>query len=109
MPAPPHDQHLFVKVNKKMVRVNFEELLFIEAMSDYSVLVLDKQKLIVYSTLKSLEERLPESFSARVHRSYIVNTRRIDVVEDHMLAFSKHEVPVSKSYQEGFYRRLRGI
>ncbi|MCC3155425.1 LytTR family DNA-binding domain-containing protein [Hymenobacter sp. BT770] len=109
VPAPANEQHLFVKVNKKMVRVNYDELLFIEAMSDYSVLVLDKQKLIVYSTLKSLEERLPESFFARVHRSYIVNTRRIDVVEDHTLVFGKHEVPVSKSYQEAFYRRLRGI
>jgi DNA-binding LytR/AlgR family response regulator len=107
--APSSDQHFFVKVNKKMVRVNFEELLYIEALSDYSVLVLDKQKLIVYNTLKSLEERLPESLFARVHRSYIVNTRRIDVVEDHMLVFGKHEVPVSKSYQEGFYRRLRGV
>lgn len=108
-PAPPRNQHLFVKVNKKMVRVNFEELLYIEALSDYSVLVLDKQKLIVYSTLKSLEERLPATSFARVHRSYLVNTRRIDVVEDHVLVFGKYEVPVSKSYQEAFYRRLRGM
>ncbi|MBF9238479.1 response regulator transcription factor [Hymenobacter sp. BT683] len=105
--TPANEQHIFVKVNKKMVRVKFEELLYIEALSDYSVLVLDKQKLIVYNTLKSLEERLPSSSFARVHRSYIVNTRRIDVIEDHMLVFGKHEVPVSKSYQEGFYRQLR--
>ena len=109
--APPsiHEQHLFVKVNKKMVRVNFADLLYVEALSDYSVLVLEKQKLIVYSTLKTLEERLPAPHFARVHRSYIVNTKRIDVVEDHMLGFGKHEVPISKSYQEGFYRRLRGV
>ena len=95
-------------MNKKIVRVNFAELLYIEALSDYSVLVLDKQKLIVYNTLKVLESRLPATQFARVHRSYIVNTKRIDAVEDHMLGFGKHEVPVSKSYQEGFYRRLRG-
>ncbi|OGX82829.1 hypothetical protein BEN47_18140 [Hymenobacter lapidarius] len=106
---PPRDQYLFVKVNKKIVRVNYAELLYIEALSDYSVLVLDKQKLIVYSTLKVLESRLPTAQFARVHRSYIVNTKRIDAVEDHMLGFGKHEVPVSKSYQEGFYRRLRGV
>jgi len=112
-PAPaalptPRNQHLFVKVNKKIVRVNFADLLYIEALSDYSVLVLDKQKLIVYSTLKVLEARLPAAQFARVHRSYIVNTKRIDVIEDHVLGFGKHEIPVSKSYQEGFYRRLRG-
>lgn len=104
-----HDQHFFVKVNKKIVRVDFAELLYIEALSDYSVLVLNKQKLIVYNTLKVFESRLPTANFARVHRSYIVNTKRIDVVEDHMLSFGKHEVPVSKSYQEGFYRRLRGV
>lgn len=104
-----HEQHLFVKVNKKMVRVNFADLLYVEALSDYSVLVLEKQKLIVYSTLKTLAERLPAPHFARVHRSYIVNTKRIDMVEDHTLGFGKHEVPISKSYQEEFYRRLRGV
>ncbi|MBD2721719.1 LytR/AlgR family response regulator transcription factor [Hymenobacter armeniacus] len=100
-------QHLFVKVNKKLMRINLSDILYVEALSDYCVLVLDKQKLIVYSTLRRLEERLPVQQFARVHRSYIVNMRRIEAVEDHMVQFARHEVPVGKSYQEGFQRQLR--
>jgi two-component system LytT family response regulator len=105
--APADKQHLFVKVNKKLLRVNLDDILYVEALSDYCVLVLDNQKLIVYSTLRRLEERLPTPQFARVHRSYIINLRRIVSVEDHMVQFAKYEVPVGKSYQEGFQRQLK--
>lgn len=103
------EQSLFVKVNGKLVRLDFGEVLFIEALSTYSVVVTATQKHIVYATLKSLEQRLPFAHFQRVHRSYIVNTRRIEAVEDHLLRMGPYEVPVGKSYQEGFYRKLRNL
>ena len=110
LPRPDStDQHLFVKGNNRMVRLNFEEVLYIEALSTYSVLVTATQKHIVYATLKSLEERMPFKHFRRVHRSYIVNTQRIEVVEDNMLRMGPYEVPVGKSYQEEFYRGLRNL
>ncbi|MFD1466682.1 LytR/AlgR family response regulator transcription factor [Hymenobacter caeli] len=110
LPAPGSpDQHLFVKVNNKLVRLNFGDVLFIEAMSTYSVLVTAAQKHIVYATLKALEERLPFAHFQRVHRSYIVNTQRIEAVEDNTLRLGPYEVPVGKSYQEEFYRSLRNL
>lgn len=104
----PHSD-LFVKVGTKVLRVNFDEVLYIEALSTYSVLVTKTQKHIVYMTLKSLAERLPFAHFVRVHRSYIVNTERIDAVEDNMLRLGKYEVPVGKSYQEEFFRQLPGL
>ncbi|MDO7846658.1 LytTR family DNA-binding domain-containing protein [Hymenobacter sp. M29] len=101
------NEFLFVKVNKKLVQVRLDDILYIEALSDYCVLVLDKQKLIVYSTLRRIEERLPSPRFVRVHRSYIINMRRIEAVEDHIVQFAKVEVPVGKSYQEGFQRQLK--
>lgn len=103
------DQSLFVKVNNRMVRLNFDEVLFIEALSTYSVLVTATQKHIVYATLKSLEERVPFGHFQRVHRSYIVNTQRIEVIEDNMLRMGPYEVPVGKSYLEAFHRGLRNL
>lgn len=100
---------LFVKVGTRMLRLDFDEVLFIEALSTYSVLVTRTHKHIVYLTLKALAERLPFAHFVRAHRSYIVNTQRIDAIEDHMLTLGKHEVPVGKSYQETFYGRLRGL
>jgi DNA-binding LytR/AlgR family response regulator len=103
------DQHLFVKVNNKLVRLDFGDVLFIEALSTYSVLVTATQRYIVYATLKALSERLPFGHFQRVHRSYIVNTQRIDAVEDHLLQLGPYEVPVGKSYQDAFYRSLRNL
>lgn len=110
-PAAPaaESEFLFVKVNKKLVQVRLDDILYVEALSDYCVLVLDKQKLIVYSTLRRLEERLAASHFVRVHRSYIINMRRVETVEDHMVQFAKVEVPVGKSYQEGFQRQLKAF
>jgi two-component system LytT family response regulator len=104
---PPAD--LFVKVGTKTIKINFDDVLYIEALSTYSVLVTTTQKHIVYLTLKALIERLPFTHFVRVHRSYIVNMRRIEAIEDNMLKLGPHEVPVGKSYQEDFTRHLRSL
>ena len=106
-PEPPAD--LFVKVGTKTIKINFDEVLYIEALSTYSVLVTTTQKHIVYLTLKALIERLPFAHFVRVHRSYIVNVRRIEAIEDNMLKLGPYEVPVGKSYQEEFTRHLRSL
>ncbi|MET4108908.1 LytTR family DNA-binding domain-containing protein [Hymenobacter sp. UYP22] len=110
-PAPTEVQssELFIKVGTKMLRLNFDEVLFIEALSTYSILVTSTQKHIVYLTLKALADRLPFAHFVRAHRSYIVNTQRIDAIEDNMLQLGKYEVPIGKSYQEEFYRQIRGL
>jgi DNA-binding LytR/AlgR family response regulator len=100
---------MFVKTNGKLLRINFEEVLYIEALSTYVVLVTDKQKHIVGGTLKSIEERLPFRHFVRVHRSYIVNLHRVEAMVDNMLKLGQHEVPVSRPYQEEFTQRLRAL
>jgi two-component system LytT family response regulator len=100
---------LFVKVGTKTIKVNFDEVLYIEALSTYSVLVTATQKHIVYLTLKALSERLPFAHFVRVHRSYIVNVRRIVAIEDNMIKLGASEVPIGKSYQEEFTRHLKSL
>lgn len=112
VPAPAKADtktELFVKVGTRTIRVNFDDVLYIEALSTYSVLVTPTHKHIVYLTLKSLAERLPFDHFLRVHRSYIVNMQRIEAVEDYMLKLGPYEVPVGKSYQEEFLKNLRSL
>ncbi|MGI4834593.1 MAG: LytR/AlgR family response regulator transcription factor [Janthinobacterium lividum] len=108
-PAAPSSSELFVKVGTKTVRVNFDDVLYIEALSTYSVLVTPTHKHIIYLTLKALGERLPFANFVRVHRSYIVNTRRIETIDDGLLKLMQYEIPVGKSYQEEFMRRLESL
>lgn len=106
----PEGSTLFLKINNRLTRVNFDDVLYIEAMSVYSVLVTAKHKHIVYSTLKVFEERLPFSHFMRVHRSYIINSRHIEAVEDNQIVLpGGHKVPIAKAYQESFFGRLRGL
>jgi len=105
----PAGHDLFVKVNNRLVRLNFDEVLYIEAMSTYSTLVTAKQKFIVHYTLKSIAERLPFAHFRRVHRSYIVNTQLIDSIEDNVLLLAGHEVPLAKSYQDELLHGLRSL
>ena len=106
--APIHD--LFVKVNNRMVRINLDEVLCVEALSDYVVIVTDKQKYIVYTTLKAFVGRLPAEHFVRVHRSYILNLRRVEAIENNVAQLpGGQEVPISKSYQEAVFRKINGI
>ena len=108
--AAPPDNDLFVKVNSKMVRINFDDVLYIEALSDYVVIVTEKQKYIVYTTMKSLDARLPFDHFVRVHRSYIINLKRIEAIEDGAAVVpGGQHVPIGKSYQEAFFGKLNRI
>ncbi len=109
-PAPASTD-LFVKVNSKMVRINFDDVLYVEALSDYVNIVTDKHKYIVYTTLKGLEARLaPFPNFVRIHRSYLLNTLQIESIEDNTANLrGGHFVPIGKSYQEGFFKSLAKI
>jgi DNA-binding LytR/AlgR family response regulator len=107
----PSNADLFVKVNSRMVRINFDEVLYVEALSDYVNIVTAKQKYIVYTTLKALETRLSQFPNfIRVHRSYLLNTQQIESIEDNTANLrGGHFVPIGKSYQEAFYKGLQRI
>ncbi|MBF9143071.1 LytR/AlgR family response regulator transcription factor [Hymenobacter properus] len=110
-PEAPANADLFVKVNSRMVRINFDDVLYVEALSDYVNIVTPKQKYIVYTTLKALETRLaPFPNFIRVHRSYLLNTQHIESIEDNTANLrGGHFVPIGKSYQDGFYKGLQRI
>ena len=110
-PEVPASADLFVKVNSRMVRINFDDVLYIEALSDYVNIVTLKHKYIVYTTLKGLEARLlPFPNFVRVHRSYLLNTQHIESIEDNTANLKDgHFVPIGKSYQDGFFKSLAKI
>ena len=107
----PTSADLFVKVNSRMVRINFDEVLYVEALSDYVNIVTPKHKYIVYTTLKALETRLGTFPNfMRVHRSYLLNVQHIESIEDNTANLSGgHFVPIGKSYQENFFKGLQRI
>lgn len=97
--------HIFVRCDRRDVRVSFNNVLFVKGLKDYIEIVTEQKKFLVKSTLSSFLEKLPASF-IQVHRSYIVNL-------DHVSAFTKHdveidgeEIPIGKAFQAELKRIL---
>ncbi len=99
-----HDDFIFVKADKKLVRVNYDDVLYIEGLKDYVIIRMDKRRIITLQTMKSLEDKLPKHRFKRIHRSYIVNLDKIQAIVGNMVeVIEKGQVkhlPVGKNYRE---------
>ena len=98
------DNFVFVKADKKLVKVNFDDIIYIEGLKDYVIIRLENGRVITLQTMKSLEEKLPEHFFKRIHRSYIVALDKIqaivgNMVEVHEKGQNKH-LPIGKNYRD---------
>ena len=94
----------FVKADKKLIKVDFDDIIYIEGLKDYVIIRQEAGRVITLQTMKSLETKLPESTFKRVHRSYIVNINKINAVVGNMLEVTekgqtKH-IPIGKNYRE---------
>ncbi len=96
--------YIFVKADKKLVKVNFDEVIYIEGLKDYVIIRLENTRVITLQTMKSLEDKLPPSMFKRIHRSYIVNIGKINAIVGNMVEVTekgqtKH-LPVGKNYRD---------
>lgn len=106
--APTADaDSTFIKVDSKLVRVRFTEVLYVEALGDYVHIVLEGgQKLIVHSTMRSVEEKFPPQSFVRVHRSFIVNLRQVQAIEDNAVLIGKKHISIGQTYLRDVLQRL---
>lgn len=104
---PEGSDFIFVKSESKFVRINFQDILYVEAMGDYITINTPGQKIIVHTTMAAMERKLPEDKFIRVHRSYIINIKSIDSIEDMVILIGKKLIPVGASYKETLLRKLK--
>jgi DNA-binding LytR/AlgR family response regulator len=83
-------EHFYVKCNGRIERVNYDELLYIEAMANYVTLYTTKGKLVVYLTVKGILEQLPKDKFIQVHKSAVVNIGKINSIEGNMLHIGEY-------------------
>ncbi len=91
---------IFVKSDKKLVKVFFEDIFYIEGLKDYVILHTPNGRLVTLQTMKSLEAKLPQELFMRIHRSYIININKIAVLEGNMVNVNKKNIPVGKNYRD---------
>ena len=98
------DQFLFIKSEYRIVRINFNDIRYIEAMSEYVKIHLTSSSPVMsLLSMKSLENQLPADRFMRVHRSFIVNLTKITVIERNRIVFGEDiYIPVSDQYKSRF-------
>lgn len=99
----PEEQYLFLKVEHQLVRVNYKEISFLEGYKDYVKVHLDNGKMIMSLTsLKNMEEILPEERFMRIHRSFMVSLSKIDLLTKNSVQIGETFIPVTEKYREKF-------
>lgn len=99
---------IFVRSDRKMVKVRFKEINYIESLSDYVKIFTDKETIITRETISNIESKLPSNEFLRTHRSYIVSMPKIDSFTNEFLELDKKAIPISRSYKENVLQKLAG-
>lgn len=100
---------IFIRHNGRMVKILLDQILYVEAERNYCNIITTQGKYLVVSTLKTIENELKVSCFLRVHRSFIVNISKLDVIADSHLEIDRKVIPISKSYKEFLLGRLHTI
>jgi len=99
-------EELYVRSESRIVRVKYDDIMYVEALADYIMIFTEDNKYIVHSTMKGFQSRLPQDQFVRLHRSYILNINKIEAIENLFVLVNKKHIPIGASYKEDFLNRL---
>ena len=102
------DAHIDLRIDGATQSIPLDKILFIQSLGNYVKVFLDKKVLITQITTKELEGHLPRSSFLRIHKSYIVNKSRIDVVADEQLMIGNIELPIGKTFKKYVKELMHG-
>ena len=103
----PARNYIFVKTEYRMQRIDLDDILFIEGMKEYLIIhTIHEKKILTLLTFIKMEEMLPVSNFARVHKSYIVALDKIESIERNRIKIGNKLIPVGESYSKMFYSIL---
>ncbi len=107
---PGHSHYIFVKSDYKDVKLNFSEVIYIQALKDYIKIYKEgtEKPLLTQMNLKAIEDVLPTDSFCRVHRSYIVNASKVNAHNKTELFIGNTEIPIGDFYRNGFLKVFKG-
>lgn len=94
------DSHIFIKVDKKMVKINIDEILFIEGMKEYIKVITLEKTYITHKSLTSLSEELPADRFIRIHKSYTIAIDKVKSIEGNRIQIQSYTIPIGRNYSK---------
>jgi DNA-binding LytR/AlgR family response regulator len=96
-------EYIFVRADRRFVKVNFADIAFVEALKDYVIIQTDGQRVITRMNLKAIHEQLPAATFLRVNKSYIINIRHITSFDNNSIMVGTHEILIGDNYRKRFF------
>ena len=94
------EPYIFIKVDKKMVKINIDEILFIEGMKEYIKVVTPEKTYITHKSLTSLTEELPAERFMRIHKSYTIALNKVKSIEGNRIQIQSYTIPIGRNYSK---------
>lgn len=94
------DSHIFIKVDKKMMKINIEEILFVEGMKEYIKVVTPDKTYITHKSLTSLSDELPVDRFLRIHKSYVIALNKVKSIEGNRIQIQSYTLPIGRNYSK---------
>lgn len=98
--------HTFFNCNRRMINLSHHEITIITSKAGGTKIITDKEPITTSSSLKEVELKLPASTFIRVHKSYIVNAKKIELIYDNLVIIGKHHVPIGRTYSQKLKKYL---
>ena len=105
-PETRTEDHLFVKIDSKIYKIVYRDILYAEANGNYTRIVTAQNTFMPGMTFSNFEQLLPPSLFFRVHRSFIINKSAIALIEGNRVFINKIEIPIGSNYKEAFLKEL---
>lgn len=102
------DDFIFVKSERKYLKVNYKNILFIEGLKDYVIIHTESKKIITKMYLKTIQDLLPANMFFRVNRSYIINLQKIDSFDNNDVFIGEYEIAIGNGYRDTFFQIFIG-
>ena len=100
----PENNEIFIKSNSTLIRLHYDDILWVEALENYVVVTTFTDRYTIHFTMKAIEDKMPSHLFSRIHRSYVVNLKKIEMIEDNSVVITtdggKKSIPIGKSYRE---------
>lgn len=103
---PGGKEYIIVKDGSKMYRVQYADLIYMEGQREYVTFYTTKQRITALYTMKKLEEELPKTDFIRIHKSFIVSLKKIEMIDKNTLHIHQKQLPIGGSYKEELLRMI---
>ena len=103
---PAEPDYFFIKSDNKLIKIAYDEILFVEALQNYVAVHTADKKYITYLTFRSIEEHLPPPRFIRTHKSYIVAAAKVESIEGNDIKIGSHHIPISRTERETVLQQL---